>query len=556
VHPLLRYKLQLIGVFEAFLRTLSPLGLILGTLCFAMALTPSLVPRPPLLQGLLCGAGFAIGYGTAMLGRALWLWLELPTLTGRPRWVLKGVLAAICLVVAVSFLAKASTWQNELRALMGLAPVEGTRPLQVAGIAALTFLSLLLLTRTFVFCARLVAAWTRRHLPRRIALGLGLLATGALFWSVAEGLLVRQVFRTFDASFARLDALIEDDTAPPADPGRTGSAASVVRWEDIGRQGRRHLSGGPDAAALARYGGQIAPVRVYIGLNAAERIEQRVDLAMAELLRAGAFERRVLVVITPTGTGWVDPGAIDSLEYLHRGDVASVAVQYSYLPSWLTLLTRPEHGAETARALFRAVHDHWRSLPPATRPKLYLHGLSLGALSAEGALDAWDLLADPIDGAVWSGPPYRAATWRDITTAREPDSPAWLPRFRDGSVVRFANQWQPAGTDGWGPVRIVYLQYASDPVTFFDPAMAWREPEWMQNPRGRDVSPALRWFPMVTMLQVAADVAAAEEAPIGHGHAYAFADYLDAWLAVTAPAGWDAASLAALKTEGTRGERP
>lgn len=556
MHALIRAKLQVLQALEAFLRTLSPIGLILGTLCFAMALTPSLVPRPPLLQGLLCGAGFAIGYGAAMLGRALWLWLELPALTGRPRWVLKGILAAICLIVAVSFLAQASTWQNELRALMGLAPVAGTRPLEIAGIAAVTFLGLLLLARAFRFCARLIAALSRRHLPRRIALGLGLLVSAALFWSVAEGLLVRQIFQTFDASFARLDALIEDDTAPPTEPGRTGSAASRVRWEDIGRQGRRHLSGGPDAAALARHGSQLAPIRVYIGLNAAARIEQRVDLAMAELFRTGAFERRVLVVITPTGTGWVDPGAIDSLEYLHRGDVASVAVQYSYLPSWLTLLTRPEHGAETARALFRAVHAHWRGLPPTARPKLYLHGLSLGALSAEAALDAWDLLADPIDGALWSGPPFRARTWRSLVGARQPDSAAWLPRFRDGAVVRFANQWQPAGTEGWGPVRIVYLQYASDPVTFFDPAMAWREPDWMRSPRGPDVSPALRWFPVVTMLQVAADIAAAEEAPIGHGHAYAFADYLEAWRAVSAPEGWDAASLAALKAEGARGDRP
>jgi uncharacterized membrane protein len=78
----------------------------------------------------------------------------------------------------------------------------------------------------------------------------------------------------------------------------------------------------------------------------------------------------------------------------------------------------------------------------------------------------------------------------------------------------------------------------------------------MQSPRGPDVSPQLRWFPMLTMLQLAADIAAAEEAPIGHGHAYAFADYLDAWRAVSAPADWDAESLAALKREGARSERP
>ena len=67
------------------------------------------------------------------------------------------------------------------------------------------------------------------------------------------------------------------------------------------------------------------------------------------------------------------------LEFLWRGDVASVPVQYSYLPSWLSLIVQPEYGHEQARAVFRKVYDHWRALPKATRPKLYLHGLSLGS---------------------------------------------------------------------------------------------------------------------------------------------------------------------------------
>lgn len=58
-----------------------------------------------------------------------------------------------------------------------------------------------------------------------------------------------------------------------------------------------------------------------------------------------------------------------------------------------------------------------------------------------------------------------------------------------------------------GPFRIAFLQYASDPVTFFDPAVLYREPEWMREPRGPDVSTELRWYPVVTMLQLLADIA-------------------------------------------------
>ena len=34
-------------------------------------------------------------------------------------------------------------------------------------------------------------------------------------------------------------------------------------------------------------------------------------------------------------------GAVDSIEYLHRGDTAIVSMQYSYLPSWITILVDP-----------------------------------------------------------------------------------------------------------------------------------------------------------------------------------------------------------------------
>jgi ATP-dependent HslUV protease ATP-binding subunit HslU len=40
----------------------------------------------------------------------------------------------------------------------------------------------------------------------------------------------------------------------------------------------------------------------------------------------------------------------------------------------------------------------------------------------------------------------------------------------------------------WGPLRIVFLQYASDPITFFRPDILYRRPTWLSEPRGPDVS--------------------------------------------------------------------
>ena len=87
-------------------------------------------------------------------------------------------------------------------------------------------------------------------------------------------------------------------------------------------------------------------------------------------------------------------------------------------------------------------------------------------------------------------------------------------------------------------MRIVYLQYASDPIVFFEPAAFYRPPAWMAQPRGPDVSPELRWYPVVTFLQLLLDMAVGLAVPIGHGHSTRHAHYIDAWLAVTAPEGW------------------
>jgi uncharacterized membrane protein len=135
-----------------------------------------------------------------------------------------------------------------------------------------------------------------------------------------------------------------------------------------------------------------------------------------------------------------------------------------------------------------------------------------------------------------------------MTRDREPGSPAWLPRYRGGSVARFMNQTSGPleGYGAWNDFRIVFLQYASDPITFFDPSIAWSEPDWMLEPRGPDVSADLRWFPVVTMLQLAADMVVGT-APPGFGHEFAAADYIEAWLALAEPEGWTPSELERLR---------
>lgn len=539
------------GWLTGFWRSLSIGGIALGTLFFAESLTPTLVPRTFLTQGALSGACFAAGYGFGVAGRWLWAYMELPE--PRERWLRPARIATVivCAIVVLYFLWRTTGWQNSIRAVMGLDPVDSAHPVEVGALAVVTFLAIIALARLFKLVVRWISRQSARILPRRVAAVIGLAVAILVFWTIANGVLVGYTFRILDSSFAALDALIEPDRPQPTDPIKTGSAASLVAWPLLGRAGREFVATGPtrDEIAGVTQSEALEPIRVYVGLGAADTAEARAALALDELKRVGAFERSVLVVVTPTGTGWIDPSALDAVEYLHHGDIASVALQYSYLTSPLSLLAQPDYGSEAARALFAAVYDHWIALPRDARPKLYLHGLSLGALNSARSTELFELLGDPIQGALWSGPPFASAIWRSVTNRRNAGTPEWLPQFRDGSFVRFMNQdgFTVAADARWGPMRIVYLQYASDPITFFDYRDSFRQPDWMNEPRGRDVPPELRWYPIVTMLQLALDMAVAGGTPMGYGHVFAPEHYVDGWIAVTDPPGWSADRIAQLK---------
>ena len=94
---------------------------------------------------------------------------------------------------------------------------------------------------------------------------------------------------------------------------KTGSSASLMTWETLGRRGREFVASGPHGTDISALTGcpALEPVRVYAGLNSADTPETRAVLALEELKRVGGFERKVLLVVIPTGTGWIDPEALD-----------------------------------------------------------------------------------------------------------------------------------------------------------------------------------------------------------------------------------------------------
>lgn len=526
------------------LAPLTPVALVVAALAFTMALTPSLIPRTGMLQGAVAGVTFALAYGITAGLISLWLWLGLPDLRNRK---LVWVPRALALAIVIYGLFHATAWQNAVHKAVEMPPVESARPFIIAGVALVVVLALLLIGRLFRRAAVFVANRLAILLPLRVALTLGFILAAWAFWAIGNGVLLHNALSAMDATYKRLDHLIPTGDVAPTDPLKSGSAASLVDWQGLGAQGRARTMAAPDAATITQITGRPAkePLRVYVGLNNAESESARADLALQELIRIGAFDRKLLVIATPTGTGWIDPASVSPLEFLWDGDVASVSVQYSYLPSWLSLIVEPEYGHETARVVFSRIYDYWQHLPKETRPRLYLHGLSLGSLNSDFSLEFYNVLGDPPQGAFWVGPPFASRSWPQFTAARNPGSPAWSPIFRDGSLVRFTTQANTTevATAPWGPMRVIYLQYPSDAIVFFEPDSFYREPDWMKDPRGPDVSPELHWVPVVTFVQLLTDMMTATLTNAGHGHVYAASHYLQGWVALTDPPGWDQAGL-------------
>ncbi|MBT0769300.1 alpha/beta-hydrolase family protein [Kineosporia sp. J2-2] len=221
------------------------------------------------------------------------------------------------------------------------------------------------------------------------------------------------------------------------------------------------LAGARSAAQIGAVTGRpaVAPHRVYVTRDEARNASARADLAVAETERAGGLGSAAVLIVVPTGSGWVNGRVVGTLEQLYDGDLTTVAVQYSATPSWLAYLRGGDGVRESAAALIHAARERIDRLPPQHRPDLLVYGESLGAWGALPSLTGpAGPATDDVDAALLTG--------------------------------------VPRGLSVTGPGRATF-NHPDDPV-----------PDWTLRP-----SP-------VAFLRITADVIAAENAPAGHGHRY------------------------------------
>jgi len=319
----------------------------------------------------------------------------------------------------------------------------------------------------------------------------------------------------------------------PEAPEVSGGEQSLVPFDSLGLQGRRLVSVVTPAVTIEDVMAQSArndPVRVFVGVESGSSIEERVELAMRELRRAGGFERSTIIAASPAGTGYVNYITVEAAELMAYGDIATVAIAYGSLPSMLSMSKVKE-----ASALYGALVARLRTEIDEldTDISLLAYGESLGAQTSQNGIESIAEGAEfPLDGALWVGTPHGTALFTRMTK-------------QDGfPVFDTPAQLRDHIADGNPVPQATFLNHDNDPVARFAPSMFYEMPDWLAVAnRGRGMNPHQRWLPGIAFWQGlidtknAATVVPGEFNSTGHDYradlasfiriAYGFSDVTD-----------------------------
>lgn len=516
-------------------------GTAVGLVFLWLSMTPSLLPRGPLFQGLVSGAAGATGYALGVF--AVWLvrFMLSKDTSPRPPKVAWIVLVVLGIVGTIGMIIWFHVWQDHVRDVMGVPRLKWHDYPLAAVLAIVALFVFVEIGQLFGRLIRFLVRQLNRVAPPRVSAVVAVLLVVALLIAILNGVVLRLGMQALNNTFEAVNNEMDPNSPPPTSTLLSGGPGSLVKWAELGHQGRIFVDGGPTVEELSKFNGTPAmePIRAYAGLESADGITAAAELAARELERTGGLKRKVVAVATTTGTGWINEAEADAIEYMFNSDSAIVSMQYSFLPSWLSFLVDKENARHAGQALFEAVSARVRALPEGQRPKLVVFGESLGSFGGEAPFLSVNNIVARTDGALFSGPTFNNTMWQEATDNRYPGSPEWLPIYQQGENVRFSARADNLGRPDapWGNPRIAYLQHASDPITWWEPDLLFSEPDWLREPPGYDRPGDIFWFPVVTFLQVSADMAVAVDVPDGHGHRYV-KDVVNAWAAVLQPPGW------------------
>ncbi len=536
---------RVVGWRHHRLSGLSSPGMVLAAAFYLLANTPSLLPRTWLMQGLIAAACAVLGYVAGVT--CGWAWHLFVHLTGfrvsmddrARRVLLRGQVSLIVLTIALFPLASLR-WQQFVSRYVGADPPGVGYVVGSTGTAVLVFVLVLGLWRVVATLSDWILVKVESRVLRESFAHVvaGTLTLLVIYLLVSQGV-VPAALAFVGASADRVNAAEPAGLRAPTSPLRTGGPGSPLSWSSLGQDGAAFVARGPDAKAITDATGRPAlePIRVFAGLSGS--MDQTRDAALAELDRTHAWGRRAILVVTATSTGYVNPWAVSSFEFLMDGNSAIVSMQYSNLPSAFGLLTARAEPPQAGRLLLDAVRARLAGMPAAVRPKLYVSGESLGAFGSESAFTSPQQVLDQVAGALWSGTPTFAKNRTVLSAALSPGSTVVNPVVDQGVHIRFVSRPSELTADQYGhpfgpwlAPRVAYLQHDTDPVAWWSTDLLFEEPAWLRDSGRGNPMAQMNWMPLVTFMQVTADMAVSNDVPGGFGHRYKGGDMVPAWAAV------------------------
>lgn len=346
-------------------------------------------------------------------------------------------------------------------------------------------------------------------IPRIRAHHTPFIAVGAVTVGSVGWLLRKNKLAGIELEGAALDPGLSD---PPKSVHVSGGPGSEVNYSQISREGARFVHSVVTSPELDGFDRGLEPIRVFVSVLNAPTIAARVDMAIRELQRTGAFERKYLLVQSPAGSGYANSTPVDVLELLSGGDCATVVVSYGLLPSFLSL-SKVATAGETQRELLVAINMEIesRNRQGKSVPQLLLYGESLGAKVQQYALPLGlvDLDRFHISRALWVGTPGGVS------------SDGFHQMCASDSITVDRPEQIPDNFDA----RVWFLEHDGDPVVRFRPDLSWTQPEWLsQTPRGRNIPESMTWKPGLTWATVLVDTVFATNVKPGDfqswGHDY------------------------------------
>jgi uncharacterized membrane protein len=316
---------------------------------------------------------------------------------------------------------------------------------------------------------------------QRLYRPVGHMATmGALAGAVLFGM--NKAYQRVESGTGKIEGAFDD---PPDSEYVSGGIGSLVPWETIGREGRRHVITYLRTSWIEAVMGEPArahPVRIFVGLDSAPTDAERVQMAIDEMERTGAFHRELIVAVSPTGTGYVNYVAIESIGYMTRGNYASVTLQYSKRPSPMSL-DRVWLGRKQFRMLIAAIHRRMYKMPPEKRPRLVVFGESLGSWTSQDAFlhgGTQGLEDAGVERALWIGTPNMSRWKHEVMGPPRPD----VDREAVGEFDNFG-QVEAMGLEARSKLRYVMITHGNDGVAYFGPDLLIQQPTWLSDPDKR-----------------------------------------------------------------------